>query len=788
MKKAGFHISILLLASFVLSLASCNSSRKVERRGGFLLVKNTIKNKNPYLPYDELEGFLQQNAMPGRLAPFIRPGVYFYELSRQGKESRFRTFLSNSFGKKPVILDTVFCRSTTDKLDMYLKNKGFYHATITKSVKYWSKTAKVTYNIESGPPCIVKNFEFYIPDSVMRELILSDTAKGLLRNGMIYDTYVLDDERDRIANHLRNNSYFNFSLSDIYYLVDTTNAGLSAEVELNIKKIRIGIPGTTDSTSEIQHPRFYIKNIYITPNADIISQGRQHDTLAYRYFLNKTDTIGKTIYILHNNESLLRPSFLSSCLEYAQGDPYSQLAANRTYKKLISQPIIGSANISMAMINPELINPDEKQWLDCNIRLIRNRLNLFNLGTEGTNSGGRFGLGINTSIQNRNLFRGAEILSLKLRTSAELQGSLNNQNTSSNNYFLLFNTLEGGIEASIDFPRLLIPFQPSYLPSTKLARTSLSAGAGFEFRPEYKRRIFSAAWAYKWNKNEQIRHIFTPLELNYIKISPSDSFSNYLESLTDPQYKSQYTDHLLSMIRYSITISNMGITGKNNQFFLRLNTESSGNVSYLYDNLTDKPKSPDGYYQRFGVRYSQYLRFDFDFRKYWQLSHGNSLAFRSMGGIAMPYGNSVSVPFEKSFWLGGANDLRGWRLRSLGPGAFVDSTVSFDKTGDIMLQASLEHRFPIYSFLNGSFFVDAGNIWLREKSEDFPDGEFKINKFYNQIAMDLGFGLRFDFSFFIFRLDAAVPFCNPARVEKWFNKDDFRIKKSILNFGIGYPF
>jgi outer membrane protein assembly factor BamA len=147
----------------------------------------------------------------------------------------------------------------------------------------------------------------------------------------------------------------------------------------------------------------------------------------------------------------------------------------------------------------------------------------------------------------------------------------------------------------------------------------------------------------------------------------------------------------------------------------------------------------------------------------------------------------VSVPFEKSFWLGGANDMRGWRLRSLGPGGYSTTAVTYDKTGDIMLQASIEQRFPIYSFLLGSIFIDAGNIWLREKSEDFPDGNFKLDSFYKQIAMDMGFGLRFDFSFFIFRLDAAVPFHNPATGE-WFSQDDFQFSNSILNFGIGYPF
>jgi outer membrane protein assembly factor BamA len=160
-----------------------------------------------------------------------------------------------------------------------------------------------------------------------------------------------------------------------------------------------------------------------------------------------------------------------------------------------------------------------------------------------------------------------------------------------------------------------------------------------------------------------------------------------------------------------------------------------------------------------------------------------------MGGIAIPYGNSESVPFEKSFWLGGANDMRGWRLRSLGPGGYESSDQNYDKTGDIMLQTSIEQRFPIYSFLLGSLFIDAGNVWLRQESKkDFQNGNFKLNTFYKQIAMDMGIGFRFDFSFFIFRLDAAIPFHDPAKADKWFANDVFKIKNTILNFGIGYPF
>ena len=774
-----------LLILILLALASCKPELKVQHRGGYLLVQNTIKNKNAYLPSDELEGFIQQNSLEGRLAPYFRPGIYFYEHSQKGKETKLKLWTRKALGTKPVILDTNQIVITTDKLQQYLKNKGFYHSSVSKSIRYGRKTASVTYTINSGPPCIVKRFDYFIPDSVMNSYVMADTSNGKLRNGMIFDTYVLDDERERIANHLRNNSYFSFSLSDIYYVADTSNAGLSAEVEFHIKKIRLSIPGTNDSTAEISHPRFYIHNIYINPDAEIVSQEKVYDTIAYKYHLNKNDKAGRTIYILSNTKSMLRPSFLASNLAFAQGDAYSQSATNLTYKKLISQPIIGTANLSMSLYNPVTVNPSGDQLLDCNIRLKRNKLNAFTLGTEGTNSEGRLGVGVNSSIQNRNIFRGAEVLSLKIKLSGEIQGNINNP--SQQNYWAFFNTVQGGAEVSIDFPRLLIPYRSKYQQDMRQGRTSFSAGAGFEFQTEYQRYISSLAWSYKWNKNERVKHIFTPIEVNYINIITSKTFQDHLDSLTDPVYKSQYTDHLLTMIRYSIILSNMGTTKLNNQYFLRMNAETSGNIPYMVDNISNSPKD-SGYYQRLNVRYAQYARFDFDFRKFWKLRRNNTLAFRFMGGSSIPYGNSDAVPFEKTFWLGGANDMRGWHLRSLGPGAYLASDQNYDKTGEIMFQSSIENRFPIYSVLLGSFFIDAGNVWLRRPSVDFPGGEFSLNSFYKQIAMDLGFGLRFDFSFFILRLDAAVPFYNPAYPGEWFSNEQFNYKHAVLNFGIGYPF
>ena len=782
------RIVIFSLICTLLFLVACNPARKVERRGGYLLVKNNIKSDNSYLPTDEIEGFIQQSAMGGRLTPFFRPGVWFYESSTKGKPNWFKNFVKKALGKEPVILDTNLTYRSVDNLRLYMKNKGFYHARVSKKISYGKKIAKVTYQISAGPPCLVTNLRFNISDTLMKKIILEDSTSDRIHTGMIYDTYVLDDERESIAGNMRNNGYYNFSLSDIYYFVDTMDNGMQAHLEVNVKKLKLQVSEGLDSIIEITHPRYYIKNIYFTLDFE---QGKQiltdFDTLSFHYKRTKNDTIRNVIYVLHKGKVRLKPLVLTSALQFSSGKLYNQQAVNLTYKNLVNLPYIRASAISMVDKTIAPFDTSQKQSLDCNVRLTRNKLNTLSLGTEGTNSAGRLGIGLNSIFQNRNIFRGAEVLSVKVKTSAEIQANLSN--TSTDNLFLAFNTLEGGIEASIDFPRILLPNRAHDLRSNRQAHTSLSAGSGFEYRPDYRRTITTSAWSYKWDATEKLKYIFTPLELNFVSISHiSSDFQHYLDSLTDPQFKSLYTNHLLAMIRYSLVSSDMVDIKKTKQYLLRINLETSGNTISIFDKLTNRKTAEGGYYEHFGVRYSQFARADLDFRRYWKITQQKMLAFRFAAGIAVPYGNSEIVPFEKSFWLGGANDMRGWKLRSLGPGKYSAEGIKYDQAGDIMLQTSIEQRFPIYSFILGGIFIDAGNIWLLKDTPDFPGGVFRINSFADQIAMDAGFGLRFDFSFFVFRLDWALPFRNPARENKWFNSNDIRIKNASWNFGIGYPF
>jgi outer membrane protein assembly factor BamA len=758
----------------------------VQRRGGYILVKNSVKTDNSSIPTEEIEGFVQQKATSGRLSLF-KPGVWIYETSQKGKRTKLKTKIREKYGTAPVILDTNLAIRSEHNIRLYLHNKGFYHPLISHSFNYKHSRVTANYRIIAGKPYTIKDFSYEIPDHELSGYFYADTVNSLLKRGIIFDTYLLDDERDRITQYLRNNGYYTFSKSNIIFRADTTAGDLKTTLTLIIRKLEPGSADSANSPNSLIIPRYYIRNIYIMPDLEqsLIREG-EYDTLEYRYRIHFNDSLEQTFYFIHGKKLRLKPFALANAITLRSGDAYDQEIVTQTYKRLIGLPIVRSANIGLSIADDKDIPTSDRNWLDCSVKLTRNPVNLMSLGTEGTNSSGSFGMGFNALYQNRNIFKRAETFRLKINTGAELQA--NAPQTSNDKKLWIFNAIETGFETGIDIPRLLLPYSIFNSVRSYQARTSFVAGYGFESRPDYSRNITTFSGSYQWSVSPRLKHIFTPLELNFVRIVKDSAFQAYLSSLTDPQFIGQYNDHLLTMIRYSIIFSNLAMVKEKNLFFVRLNTETSGNVFNVLDHYFPKGNAYDGYYKRFGVRYAQYFRTDIDFRKFWNNRAKKTLALRIMAGTGIPYGNSESIPFEKSFWLGGANDMRGWRIRSLGPGGYTNDSVTYDRTGDMMIFSSLEYRFPIYSFLQGGLFSDAGNIWLRQDNPDFPDGAFRLKNVGKQLALDAGFGLRFDFSFFIFRIDWAFRLKNPEYIDQWFQSEDFRLKKAVWNFGIGYPF
>jgi outer membrane protein assembly factor BamA len=354
----------------------------------------------------------------------------------------------------------------------------------------------------------------------------------------------------------------------------------------------------------------------------------------------------------------------------------------------------------------------------------------------------------------------------------------------------LFNTFETGIETSIEIPKFLVPISQERFPKYFKPKTTISAGYNFQKRPDFKRTISNLSFGYDWKQSRYIQHIFNPIEINAVKIYPDSAFKATIDAFADKRLKYQYTDHFILNLRYSFIYNNQDPNKKKNFTFFRANFESAGSFLNIIKRVFDDTKNQNGDYEVFNLIYSQYLRFDIELKRYLYFNLNNYLVLRTSSGIGLPYGNSRQLPYEKSFVAGGANDIRAWRLRSLGPGSYFDAKAeNFDRIGDISIEFNIENRFQIYKLLHAALFVDAGNIWLNKANILFPNGEIQADKFLKQIAIGAGFGARLDFSFLLIRVDAAIPIRNPSKTtdREWVIAHS-SLRDFVLNFGIGYPF
>jgi outer membrane protein assembly factor BamA len=498
----------------------------------------------------------------------------------------------------------------------------------------------------------------------------------------------------------------------------------------------------------------------------------------------------KTIdyYFLTHQKAKVKPRTVTQAIFVMPGSYYNLKDVNQTYSQLSGLQVYKYINLQFsesAGLNSLSKTGDEQ--LDCKVELSRASANSFAITTDGTNSGGALGLQGNIGYQNRNIFRGAQIFKINLSVSAQAQVT----SATGEEQQGLFNTLELGANASLTFPQFLLPIRPEKISRYFKPKTTVTIGYNFQRQTDYTRHISNITFGYNWLQNDKIRHVFNPIEFSLVKVETDSAFDAYLNSLNDKKLKNQYTDHVVAGLKYSFTFSNQKINEIRDFFYIRTNFETGGNLFYGINVLFKQPLSDSGYYTFAGLPFAQYVRPDLDLR-YYQVMQGNhSVVYRFYGGIGVPYGNTKSLPFEKAFFAGGANDMRGWRMYALGPGSYHNDTLSgtYNQIGDMQLEVNLEYRFPIYKMFRGAFYTDMGNIWLLYPSPDLPGGVFKFTDFLSQVAIDVGFGLRLDFDFFIFRLDPAIPIRVPwyPVADRWYF-DKMQLGDIVWNFGIGYPF
>lgn len=740
MKKGILYTILLYLA---LSLASCSATKFVPD-GSYLLDEVKIHTDNKEIKPSDMRLYVRQNPN-SKWFSTIKTQLYVYNWSGRDSTKWFNRFL-RKIGDAPVIYNESDAIRSQEEIAKAVQNLGYMGASVKRTTKTKKKKLKLFYEITSGKPYIVRTLKYDISDKKIAEYLRNDSTQSMLREGMLFDVNVLDAERQRITDYLLCNGYYKFNKDYITYTADTARNTHQVDLTLHLLPYKTYVGDTPK-----EHFQYKINKINFITDYDVLQSSALssieiNDSLHYNGFP-----------IYYKDKLYLRPKVLVDNLRFASGDLYDERNVQKTYTYFGRLSALKYTNIRFF----ETQNGDSTQ-LNCYVMLTKSKHKSISFELEGTNSAGDLGAAASVSFQHRNLFRGSETFMVKFRGAYEaisgLQPGYKNHNYT-----------EYGVETSINFPNFLFPFLTSDFKRRIKATTEFGLQYNYQLRPEFSRTIASASWSYKWIQKQKIQHRIDLLDISYLYLPwiSSQFQEDYINKDKDNYIlKYNYENRLIVRMGYNYSYNSAGGTLVNNtittnSYSIRAGFESAGNILYGISKMINMRKNKDGEYAILGIPYAQYLKGDFDFAKNIIIDHRNSLAFHAGIGIAVPYGNAKVVPFEKRYFSGGANSVRGWSVRNLGPGSFAGDGNFMNQSGDIKLDASIEYRTRLFWKFRGAAFIDAGNIWTIREYENQPGGVFEFDKFYKQIAVAYGLGLRLDLDFFVLRFDGGMKAINP---------------------------
>ena len=782
MKKRYVRPLMPLSAAALLALAgACSSSRHVAD-GSWLLdkVEMVIDDSTKTLNKQDMLLYLRQQPNHKMLWS-CKMQLGIYNLSGKDTTKWWNRWI-RKIGEPPVVWDSTLTAAGTEQLRKAMVNKGFLHAEAYSDTLRDDRHKKMTvrYTLLPGAPHTVGSVAYEFEDTTLRGTVMADSLHFTVRPGDFLDRTRLDNQREVISSFMRNRGYYSFGKEHITFSADTTQDSRTADLTMTVHSpYHISDAMPTDSV----HLRHVIGRIEYVLDYDPLTM----DDLAT---IQSVDTVlYRDLTILYGKERYLRPQVLKENCFLTAGLPYSEADVNRTYTALSRLSILKFINIRFrpgARIG-------DTQLLDAYILLTKGKSQTVSLELEGTNSEGDLGVAASATYSHRNIAKGSETLTAKARGAYEsLSGNL--EGLIHNRY------MEYSLDAAINFPKFKAPFLRESFKRKIQASTEFNVSLNYQERPEYTRIIATTGWSYKWaERYARRRHTFTPIDINYVYLPEStNDFINQIAP-DNPLLRYSYEDHFIMRMGYSFYLTNkrhetLWTRGpQKNVFTLRANAEIAGNFLFLLNSIfTPHRDFHTNPYKVFGIRYSQYFKLEGDYAFSHSFDQRNSIAFHAGAGIGVPYGNSYALPFEKRFYGGGANGVRGWAVRTLGPGSYpgTNSVSDFiNQCGDIRLDLSAEYRAKLFWVLELGLFVDAGNIWTIRDYPNQPGGTFHFDKFYKQIALAYGAGLRFDFNYFLLRFDLGMKAHNPAEGQQpWPLIHPDWHRDSSFHFSIGYPF
>lgn len=732
-------LPVLLTGIAGLVLGSCSASRELPE-GQVMLNKIIVVADGKYQDVNPsaLKNYVRQKGN-SRWFSTMKIPLGVYAMAGEDSSKWINKTLRN-IGEAPVIFDTIQARQSCESLQRVLQNIGYLDSHVELFTEQKGKKLDAIYVLHPGQPYYIRRVSYDIQDSLIAKLLTNDMFQ--LKEGVKLNIDALNEERRRITERLQNSGYYKFHKEFISFRVDTVQSTHKADVTLLLRPYR-----ATDILDTL-HTRFTIRSL------DFAS-GDPKDS------------------VIH-----LRKSVLFENTFIKEGSLYSADDLQNTYNHFGRLGAVRYTNISFDQA------PDSA-LLDAHIQLQTNKPSTLSFQPEGTNTAGDFGAAASLTYENRNLFRGAESFRVQLRGAYEAIRGL--EGYSNQDY------IEYSIESRLSFPRFIMPFINSETRRKTIATSEVSLTFDTQNRPEFHRRVLSAGWRYKWwHQKSKNQYQFDLLNLNYVFMPwISDTFKHeYLDNKSNYNAILSYNYEDLFIMK-----SGFGYSYNDGKTAIKTNFETAGNLLSLGSAIFGGNKDELDQYKVFNIAYAQYVKGDIDFTHHLISGYQDQLVIHLGLGIAYPYGNSKVLPFEKRYFSGGANSVRGWSVRSLGPGRYKDKDGNINfitQTGDVKLDINMEYRTHLFWKFGGALFIDAGNIWTLRDYPSQPDGQFKFKNILKDLAVSYGLGLRLNFDYFIIRFDMGMKAVNPAyktEDENHFPIIHPRLKRDFaFHFAVGLPF
>jgi outer membrane protein assembly factor BamA len=725
----------------------------------YLLNRNKIKTDIPEISQLDLEAYLLQNSNNYTFG-FMRIKLGLYNLAGSDTAGWLNRWLRR-IGEPPVIYDQQLTERTQEMLTKVMRNRGYIDSQVEVALKTKRKRIHVSYRITGCEPYRIGKYQIDLPDDSAMVLLGQDTTAIVAQ--ALFDVDALNMERDRVTSLLRRHGYYNVQKNMLHFLADSATVSHQVDLRMVLQEQYM-----VDSVKSLIFHRKKINSVTIHCITDMETLSQQEidfDTTVYN---------GYTV-ISEKGKRLFTHKLLTTKTAVRAGDWYNEQSVDRTYSNLNSLSAVKYVNIGF--------QERKDGMLDCAIYITPEKKLAFSVEVDGTHSDGDLGASLELSYQNKNIFKGAETFRIGMNGAFEAMGKVGQ----------FYHSSSVGGEMSLRIPSLAMPFIKDDFRRRYSGSTQFSISYNFQQRPGYRRNIANMGMSYSWHAR-RYGFNYNLLDISYIYLPwISDAFrSRYLTPSSSIRFS--YENHLIMRMGFGINYSNYEASKPlRNYCNFRGNVTVAGNFLYAMSHLFQHEKDSNGGYNIFSTRYAQYAKSDFDFGYHHIINSRNQLIFHAAFGIGFPYGNTTILPFEERYFCGGANSLRGWSARWLGPGSYKNSMGYIDymnQSGDIKLEMNIESRFKLFWKLNGAVFIDAGNIWTIKEYNEQPGGLFRFGDFYRQIACNYGVGLRLDFSFLVLRVDMGIKLFDPSYTsphERWRTELSWA-NDVAFHFAVGYPF